>query len=59
MRDLQTASGARVAFLSRIGESIIPTAETVLQEGDLVHVLLREDEADQVTAVLGQKPEVT
>ena len=58
VRDLEAASGARVAFLSRIGESIIPTADTVLQEGDLVHVMLREDEADHVTAVLGQKPEV-
>ena len=58
VRDIQVASGARVAFLSRIGESIIPTAETVIQEGDLVHVMLREDEAEHVTAVLARKPEV-
>jgi trk system potassium uptake protein TrkA len=55
--ELQTATGARVAFLSRVGESIIPTAKSVLQEGDLVHVLLREDEADHVNDVLSRKPE--
>ena len=58
VREIQASSGARVAFLSRIGESIIPTADTVLQEGDLVYLLLREDEAERVTTVLGQKPEV-
>jgi trk system potassium uptake protein len=58
VREIQVASGARVAFLSRIGESIIPTADTVLQEGDLVYLLLREDDAERVTTVLGQKPEV-
>ncbi|MBA2478235.1 MAG: TrkA family potassium uptake protein [Sporichthyaceae bacterium] len=56
--DLERASGSRVALLNRIGEGLIPTSESVLQEGDLVHVVMREDEADRVTDVLGRKPEV-
>jgi len=58
VRDVQDATGARVAFLNRIGESIIPAGDTVIQEGDLVHVMLREEEAEHVTSVLAGKPEV-
>lgn len=42
---LQDATGARVAFLTRFGTALLPTRETVLQEGDVVHVLvMRQDE---------------
>ncbi|WP_019876848.1 potassium channel family protein [Sporichthya polymorpha] len=58
MAKLEVASGARIAFLTRLGEGFLPTAETVLQEGDLVHVLLREDTADAAEAVFGAAPEV-
>ncbi|MGV1005293.1 MAG: potassium channel family protein [Candidatus Nanopelagicales bacterium] len=45
--DVQTATGARIAFLTRFGSGLLPTVDTVLQEGDLVHVLLmRADESD-------------
>jgi trk system potassium uptake protein TrkA len=46
VHDLQDSTGARIAFLSRFGVALLPTRETVLQDGDIVHVLLmREDEA--------------
>jgi trk system potassium uptake protein TrkA len=54
---LEVASGARIAFLTRLGEGILPNGETVLQEGDLVHVLLREDTAAQAETVFGAGPE--
>jgi trk system potassium uptake protein TrkA len=54
---LEAASGARIAFLTRLGEGILPHADTVLQEGDLVHVLLREDTAARAEAVFGAGPE--
>ncbi|HUR72634.1 MAG TPA: TrkA family potassium uptake protein [Sporichthya sp.] len=53
---LEAASGARIAFLTRLGEGILPTPETVLQEGDLVHVLLREDAAANAEAVFTSGP---
>lgn len=44
--EIQHITGARIAFLTRFGTGVLPDAETVLQEGDLVHVmLLRKDEA--------------
>jgi trk system potassium uptake protein TrkA len=34
------ATGARIAFLTRYGEAILPTWQTVIQDGDLLHVLV-------------------
>jgi len=53
---LEAASGARIAFLTRLGEGILPNAETVLQEGDLVHVLLRDDTAGAAESVFHAGP---
>lgn len=53
---LQEQAGVRVAFLTRLGEAILPTSETVLQEGDLVHAMLRSDEVAQVEAVFAKGP---
>lgn len=53
---LDEATGARVAYLTRLGEGLIPGPETVYQEGDLVHVVLREAEAPRVESVLAAPP---
>jgi trk system potassium uptake protein TrkA len=54
---LQEEAGVRVAFLTRVGEAMLPTSETVLQEGDLVHVMMRADQVDQVEGVFSRGPE--
>jgi trk system potassium uptake protein TrkA len=54
---LESASGARVAFLTRFGEGLLPTEETVLQDGDLVHVILREADRTRVDEVFAAGPE--
>jgi trk system potassium uptake protein TrkA len=54
---LEEASGARVAFLTRLGEGLLPDRDTVVQDGDLVHVLMREDQADRVEAVFARGPQ--
>jgi trk system potassium uptake protein TrkA len=53
---LEAASGARIAFLTRLGEGMLPNGETVLQEGDLVHVMLREDTAAQAESAFAAGP---
>ncbi|MEU4682919.1 potassium channel family protein [Streptomyces xinghaiensis] len=53
---LQEETGVRVAFLTRLGEAILPTSQTVLQEGDLVHVMMRVDDMDKVEAVFSEGP---
>lgn len=54
---LQEEAGVRVAFLTRLGEAMLPTSQTVLQEGDLVHVMMRCDEVGQVESVFAAGPE--
>jgi trk system potassium uptake protein TrkA len=46
----EAAAGARVAYIDRLGEAIVPQPGTVLQEGDVVHVIAKESELDRVTA---------
>jgi trk system potassium uptake protein TrkA len=54
---LQEEAGVRVAFLTRVGETMLPTSQTVLQEGDLVHVMMRCNQIDEVEAVFAKGPE--
>jgi trk system potassium uptake protein TrkA len=55
--ELEGVSGARVAFVTRFGKGMLPTASTVVQDGDLVHVLVTDDVADNVEAIAGEPPE--
>ena len=48
---LEAASGARIAFITRYGQGILPDADTVLQDGDLVHALFTADARERVENV--------
>ncbi|MBA3233894.1 MAG: TrkA family potassium uptake protein [Propionibacteriales bacterium] len=50
-------TGARVAFLTRLGEGMLPGPKTVLQDGDLLHLVMTEADANTVTAAVGAGPE--
>ena len=55
--DLEETTGTRVAFITRLGEGLIPDTHTVLQEGDLVHVTVRDEDIAKVEAILARSPE--
>jgi trk system potassium uptake protein TrkA len=55
--DLEETSGTRVAFITRLGEGLIPDTHTVLQEGDLVHVTVRDEDIAKVEEILARSPE--
>jgi len=55
--DLEVATGARVAFITRLGEGLIPDSHTVLQEGDLLHVTVRDSEIGKVEKIFSRSPE--
>lgn len=38
----------RVAFLTRMGEAFIPDTETVIQDGDVVHVIARSADKERI-----------
>ena len=49
--ELEAASGARLAFITRYGQAFIPHADTVIQEGDLIHALFAGDVRERVEQV--------
>jgi trk system potassium uptake protein TrkA len=55
--EFEGVTGARVAFLTRFGKGMLPTSSTVVQDGDLVHVLVTEDIAESVVETAGKVPE--
>ena len=56
---IEEATEARVSFITRLGEGLIPNSHTVLQEGDLVHVTLLESERARIDEILSREPEVS
>jgi trk system potassium uptake protein TrkA len=56
LRALEEATGARVAYLMRFGIGTLPTASTVLQDGDQVYMLVTDDMIGPVSAISGAAP---
>ena len=55
--EVEERTNARVAFLTRLGDAFLPDSHTVLQEGDLLHLMVHGDQLDQVTAIMNAKVE--
>jgi len=53
---LEEAIGARVAYLTRYGDGVLPGPSTVLQENDLVHVLVLALDLTKVERILTRVP---
>ena len=48
----------RIAYITRLGEGILPRPDTVHQEGDLVHLVIRRESIPDVERILdGQPPQ--
>lgn len=56
VRIIEETTGARVAFVSRYGDGVLPTSQTVLQENDVLHMLMRSADAPAVERVLTHAP---
>jgi len=57
VKALQEATGVRVAYLTRYGEAMLVTRSSIMQDGDLLHLLLGRDEVERITQVLSTAPE--
>jgi trk system potassium uptake protein len=53
----QEQSRSRIAWIDRLGEGTLPTRDTVLQEGDIIHLVMREENASHVHDVFKRGPE--
>ena len=53
--DLETAAGTRIAFISRLGEALVPGPTVVLQEGDVVYVVAEDRNLAHITDVFASQ----
>ena len=51
VRALEDAAGTRIAFITRLGEAALPGPGTVLQEGDVLHVVAEEGDLKRIAAL--------
>jgi trk system potassium uptake protein TrkA len=56
LTDVEQLTGSRVAYLTRLGEGMLPEPETVVQAGDLVHLAVRRTEMARVERICDQPP---
>lgn len=54
--ELEEASGARLAFITRYGSAFVPTDDTVIQDGDIVHALFASELRERVEQVFANGP---
>jgi trk system potassium uptake protein TrkA len=59
LRTIEAKTGARIAYLQRYGEGLLPTPEGVLQENDVLRVLVRVEDTPTVERILTKAPEVS
>jgi trk system potassium uptake protein len=55
--ELQQQTKARIAWIDRLGEGMLPGRESVIQEGDQLHLVMREEQAAHAYEVFDRGPE--
>src|SRR4051794_6313528 len=55
VKALEASAGTRIASIDRLGEAIVPLPGTMLQEGDVVHVIALESEIDRIAAAFAAR----
>jgi trk system potassium uptake protein TrkA len=59
IRKVEELAGVRVAFLTRFGDAMLVTPTSVLQDGDLLHVVAARDDLARVQELFEAPPEET
>src|SRR5216683_704126 len=52
---IEAAADTRIAFISRLGEALLPGPGTVLQQGDVLHVMAKEDDLKRIASVFAKR----
>lgn len=55
--EFESATGTRIALITRFGSGQLMLASTVIQSGDTLHVLVADDHADLLRELAGKAPE--
>ena len=53
----QMQTGARIAWIDRLGEGVLPMRDSMIQEGDMLHLVMREADAGKAFKILDEGPE--
>jgi trk system potassium uptake protein len=53
---LEESARARIAFIARLGEAMIPVPGTVLQEGDVLHVVAEDRDLERIAGLFARTP---
>ncbi len=53
---VEELTGARVAYVTRLGEGMLPGPQTVHQEGDLLHLVIERPRLETVERILDNPP---
>jgi len=51
---LEAAAETRIVFISRLGEALLPGPNTVLQQGDVLHVMAKEEDLKKIASVFSR-----
>ena len=54
--EIESATSSRIAFLSRLGDGLVPGPNTVFQDGDLVHVAAAIQDLARIEKTYDQAP---
>jgi len=55
VKALEASTTSRVAFVDRLGQAFVPEPGTVLQEGDVLHVVAKESDLDRIAAAFATR----
>jgi len=55
VKAIEASTMTRIAFIDRLGQAFVPEPGTVLQEGDVLHVVTRENDLDRVAAAFATR----
>jgi len=56
LTEVEERTGARVAYITRLGEGTLPRPDMVVQQGDLVHLTVPRDDLARVERLCDQAP---
>ena len=53
---LESATNCRVAYVVRFGEALLPTTDTLIQDGDDIHAMVPSGSSSDVERALSKPP---
>ena len=55
VKSVEVETLTRIAFIDRLGQAFVPDGGTVLQDGDAILVVAREDDMDRIAAAFAAR----